>query len=141
MSDLRELRSQRGRFGLVDTEGFFGQVIAARGIRARATSHTDISELAAATLPCQVIGVAQFVEDFCIGPDICELFLAQVASDRRQIATRENFAFMRHEADTGSCQTSLGHCVHVVRISARMSSGMARRMSSVIARRRRLRSK
>ena len=77
--------------------------------------------MATATLALQVVGFTKIAKHFGIGPDVGELLFAQIAGDRRQIAAREYFAFVRDETHTGPGEAALRHGVHVVGMPAGMS--------------------
>ena len=112
-----------GRF--VDAEWLFIEIVAGGGKGARAASHANVAELAATALAFQVVDVAQLIEYHRVFPDIGERLLFQIPGQSRQISTGINLALMRNETDGGSGQASLGHGVHVGRMSARMSHGLA----------------
>src|SRR6516225_10285200 len=102
-----------GHARLVHTEWLLRQVVSTGGVGASATSHADIPELAATTLPFQVPRVAKLMEHDRVLPDVREGLLAQVSGQGGQVATRIDLALVRHETDTGSRQTALGHRIHV----------------------------
>src|SRR5207244_272118 len=109
------LRLQFSHLGLVHAERFFVQKVAGGGISAGTAAHTDVAKLAAATLPFQVVSLAQLAKDFGVLPDFGEALLAEVPRNHGQVSAGINFALMRNEANTGASQTTLGHGVHVVR--------------------------
>src|SRR5207302_9644415 len=122
------LRLQFSHLGLVHAERFFVQKVAGGGISAGTAAHTDVAKLAAATLACQVVSLAQLAKDFGVLPDFGEALLAEVPRNHAQVSAGINFALMRNEAHTGASQTTLGHGVHVVGMAGGMTG---RRLSAL----------
>src|SRR5215471_1926284 len=69
---LDEFGAEVRRLGLVHAEGLLVEIVAGGGKGAGAASHADVAELAAATLPFQILGIAQFIEDGGVVPNVGE---------------------------------------------------------------------
>jgi hypothetical protein len=106
----------------VNAEWLFSEKVSGGGEGAGATTHTDVTEFAAAALPFQVIVITKFVEDHGVRPDIGKALLAQVTSERGQITAGENLALMGDKANACARQAAFGHGVHITGMSAWMAS-------------------
>lgn len=124
------LNHLRRRARLVHAEGLFGKKVAAGGKGARAASHADMAKFAAAALPFQVVIVTQLIEDHRVGPDVGKALLAQIASQRRQVAAGEDFSLMRDKAHARACKAAFGHGIHVAGMSPRMTRVTNRRSAA-----------
>src|SRR5215469_10402389 len=87
---------------LVNTERFLVHKVAGSSVGTCAASHTDVAEFAATALPFQAAGIAEFVEDRRVLPNVGEGLLAQVSSDHRQVAAGIDFALVRNETYSSS---------------------------------------
>lgn len=106
---------------LVNAERFLVEIVAGGSVGTRAATHTDIAKLAAAAFSLEIIDIAKLIKHHRVFPDICERLLFQIASQRRQVSTGINFALVRDETNGGSSQASLGHGIHVRRMSSRVT--------------------
>ena len=98
---------------LIGAEWLFTQVFKRHTVRSGATAAAHVFELAEAALTAKKIRVAEFLEEWRAVPDFLEGFIADISGLHGQVATGEDFAFMRDEADTRRGQAAFGGRVHV----------------------------